>query len=52
MDRTELTPDQVTAAIVQLLEDCGAKRWTIQEKGVMMAAIKLQLMPSETPLEE
>lgn len=36
-------PDQVIAAIVKLLYDEGAMDWSIQDKGVLTAAIKLQL---------
>jgi hypothetical protein len=36
-------PEQVTQEIVKILYDEGAPRWTIQQKGVLVAAIKLQL---------
>ena len=44
VDKRKLTPDQATAAIVKLLQDVGAaERWTVQDKGVLTAAIKQQL---------
>lgn len=36
-------PDEITAQIVKLLYDAKAMAWTIQQKGVLLAAIKLQL---------
>ena len=38
------TPEQVTARIVRELYNAGANAWTMQQKGVLMGAIKLQLI--------
>ena len=35
--------DKVIAAIVDKLYQAGANKWTVQDKGVLLAAIKLQL---------
>jgi hypothetical protein len=42
-EKADKTPGQVTEAIVKRLYDEGAHNWTIQEKGVLLAAIKLTL---------
>jgi len=42
-----MTPEQVAAKIVKMLYDERANTWSIQEKGVLMAAIKLQLQERE-----
>lgn len=42
-DRSKLTSKRVTAAVVKLLYDAGAPSWTVQEKGVFIAAVKQQL---------
>ncbi len=41
---------QVVAVIVRLLYDADASAWTIQEKGELTAAVKLQL--TERPRQE
>jgi len=41
--KKELTADEVTERIVKLLFDQTAAKWTVQEKGNLLAAIKLQL---------
>jgi len=41
------TPEEVTAQVVKLLYDEKANEWSIQNKGVLMAAIKLQLAEKE-----
>jgi len=35
--------DKLIAAIVKALYDVNANEWSIQDKGVLLAAIKLQL---------
>lgn len=35
--------EQVTAEIVKILYEAKANKWTVQEKGVLLAAIKQQL---------
>jgi len=37
------TPQQVTAEIIKVLYESGANKWTVQEKGILIAAIKQQL---------
>jgi len=41
--KKKLTADEVTERIVKLLFDQAAAKWTVQEKGNLLAAIKLQL---------
>jgi len=36
-------PSQVTSEIIKLLYDENAPRWSVQDKGNLVAAIKLQL---------
>ena len=38
-----MTPDQVIQKIVELLYQAKAMRWSIQDKGALLAAVKLQL---------
>lgn len=35
--------DRVVAEIVRLLYEAKAAKWSVQDKGVLLAAIKLQL---------
>lgn len=35
--------DQAIAQIIRILYDAGASKWSIQDKGTLMAAVKLQL---------
>jgi len=44
----EQTPEQVTAKIVKALFNAGANRWAIQDKGTLVAAVKLQLTEQDT----
>ena len=37
------TPEQVTAEVVRLIYENEAMHWSIQDKGIFVAAIKLQL---------
>lgn len=41
--KAEKTPGQVTQDIVRRLSSVSAHQWTIQEKGTLLAAIKLTL---------
>ena len=41
------TPDEVIAAIVKLLYDERAMSWPMQDKGALLAAVKLQLSEKE-----
>jgi len=41
--KAEKTPGEVTKEIVRRLHNVKAQDWTIQEKGVLLAAVKLQL---------
>jgi len=41
--RDKQSVDQVIAAIVKLLYEVGAMGWPMQDKGALLAAIKLQL---------
>ena len=43
-DKTER--DEVIQQVVQILHDVGADRWSVQDKGVLLSAIKLQLQES------
>ena len=45
-------PDKVIGAIVKLLYDQGAMDWDVQDKGVLLAAIKLQLSEKEQQTQE
>jgi hypothetical protein len=38
--------DKIIQQIVQILYDAGADRWSVQDKGVLLGAIKLQLQES------
>ena len=40
---TKRERDELVAAIVKVLYDAGADQWSIQDKGVLLAAIKLAL---------
>jgi len=40
---TKQERDEVIAQVVRLLYEARANEWSIQDKGVLMAAIKLQL---------
>ena len=42
------TPEQVTAEIVRKLYEAKANKWTVQQKGVLVGAIKLALMEKAT----
>jgi len=42
-------PNAVIAQIVKLLFDEGANKWSFQDKGTLLGAIKLQLMEKERP---
>lgn len=45
--------EDVTARVVRILFEAGAFDWTIKDKGVFMAAVKLQLAErSEQPRNE
>ena len=37
------TPEELTAQIVRLLYENGAPQWAVRDKGVLVAAVKLQL---------
>jgi len=37
------TPAEVTEKIIKLLYDEDAPKWSVQDKGVLVAAVKLQL---------
>lgn len=39
-------PEQVTAQVIKILYEADATNWTIQDKGQLMAAVKLQLSES------
>ncbi len=39
--------DKIVAAIIALLYEAEASQWTVQDKGVLLAAIKLQLQERE-----
>ena len=41
--------DRIIAQVVQILYQAQANRWPVQDKGVLLAAIKLQL--AERPTE-
>lgn len=41
------TPQELTAEIVRMLYENGAPDWSIQDKGVLVAAVKLQLSERE-----
>ena len=41
-----MTPNEVTSKIVELLYQAKAGRWTIQQKGNLIGAVKLQLRPA------
>jgi hypothetical protein len=41
--------ETVTAEIVAMLYEVKANEWTIQEKGVFLAAVKLQLAERSKP---
>jgi hypothetical protein len=45
-------PDTVIAAIVKLLYDEGAMTWDVQDKGALVAAVKLQLSEKEQQTQE
>jgi hypothetical protein len=38
--------DEVIQQVVRILHDAGADRWSVQDKGVLLGAIKLQLQES------
>lgn len=37
------TPEEVTAQVVKILFDAGAPDWSVQDKGILLAAVKQQL---------
>lgn len=41
-------PSLVIAAVVRILFAAGASRWSVQDKGNLVAAVKLQLSERET----
>ena len=41
--KAEKTPTDITRKVVRDLHNAGAHKWTIQDKGVLLAAVKLQL---------
>ena len=41
-------PDAVIQQVVKLLYDEGANKWSVQDKGALLGAIKLQLMEKAT----
>ena len=45
--KKKLTADEVTQRIVKLLFEQEAGRWSVQEKGNVLAAIKLQLQSKD-----
>jgi hypothetical protein len=46
------SPAEITAQIVKLLYDSKAYVWSIQDKGILTAAIKLQLSERNPPAKE
>jgi len=44
---TQEERDALIARIVKMLYEARANRWSVQDKGVLMAAIKLQLQEKE-----
>jgi hypothetical protein len=47
-----LDPDKVKAKVVKLLYDERAMDWSIQDKGELVAAVKLQLSEKRKQAEE
>jgi len=45
---TRAERDAAIQGIISQLEAAKAQRWTVHDKGVLMAAIKLQLQPRNT----
>ncbi len=41
------TPEEVTAQVVKTLFDAGAPGWSVQDKGILLAAVKQQLAEKE-----
>lgn len=41
------TPEQVTAQVVKILFDANAPDWSMQDKGILLAAVKQQLAEKE-----
>lgn len=40
--------EEITAQIIKLLYESGANQWSVQDKGILLAAIKQQLAEKET----
>jgi hypothetical protein len=41
------TPEEIAAQIVKILFDAGAPDWSVQDKGILLAAVKQQLAEKE-----
>jgi len=41
--------DKVIEQVISLLYTAGASAWSVQDKGTLLAAVKLQLQAQESP---